>query len=215
MVLLFLGISGSGKDTQAELIASKFGYQVLSTGGIIREQIEAETPIGQQIHAQVAKGDWVDDEVVYDLLSKKLASVDSDDFILTGAVRDANQVGLLDSALHRVGYNLDKVVFFDLSAQEAERRLSGRRYDNEGNMYHIEFNPPPTGLEVHTREDDKPSAIQHRINEFNQTIEPILQEYEARGVLLRVDASPDIQTIHADLVIKLGFSVNDIIADGH
>lgn len=204
MVILFLGISGSGKDTQANLIKQKYGFEVVSTGSLIREEIESGSELGNKIDDIVNDGEWVEDEIVYDLLAKRLDSVDTDDFILTGAVRDIHQVEMLDQALAKIGYVLDKVVLFKLDKATAVERISGRRYDADGNTYHIKYNPAPAGVELETREDDHPEAIENRFDEYEETIAPILKVYRDRGILIELDARPGIEEVEVDVHQHLG-----------
>ncbi len=203
MILLFLGISGSGKDTQASLIADEFGYTVVSTGDLIRDEIEKESELGKALEKVVNEGDWVDDKVVYDLLSKRLDELHGDKFILTGAVRDENQVSMLDEALRKIGYELHKVILLELPDDVAVERLSGRLYDREGNMYHSKFNPPPVDAKVEVREDDQIDAIKSRIQEFHDTVDPIIKAYQSRDILIRIDGDRTVEEINKDIRHKL------------
>jgi adenylate kinase len=180
MIILVLGISGSGKDTQADLLAKDYGFAVVSTGQLVRDEIETGSELGKKMEEIVNNGEWVEDKTVYKLLEKRLEKLHGRDVILTGAVREASQIVLLDEALTNLGDDLDKVILFELSESEAVKRLSGRG-----------------------REDDQPEAIKHRFAEFNESIAPIIAEYQKRGILLKIDAAPSIIEIHQEVVNQL------------
>jgi adenylate kinase len=203
MILLFLGVSGSGKDTQAELLGKEFGFKVVSTGKLLRDEIARGTPLGKRIDDIVNEGNWVDDEITHELLQAKLKETGNHRVILTGAVREVHQVELLDNTLKKLDQNLARVVLFQLSETEAVRRLSGRRLGSDGKTYHLEFNPPPAGMEVTAREDDQPEAIAHRFKEYNESIRDILEAYRRRGLLVEVNADQSISDVHKELKAKL------------
>jgi adenylate kinase len=187
MVLVFIGAAGSGKDTQAEILADKYGFRVISTGQIFRDAVEKRTEEGLEAEKYTSRGDLVPDELVYRMLGKHLGGIDVSMLIFTGAVRSAPQVSLMDDTLAKVNSAVKFAVYFKLSDEEAIKRISGRRYSPAGKMYHVEYKPPKvegiddeTGELLEQRDDDKPEAIAERLSDFHANNDAILDAYRDR-----------------------------------
>lgn len=201
MIILFIGPSGSGKDTQAAMLEDQFGFTSISTGQLLRDELSSGSELGEEIKSYINKGKWAPDEIVYKMVENFISKHNSDNFILTGAIRRHSQISLLDNALKEIDQELNMVIHFELSEETAIERLSKRVIDPKtGNIYHKEFNPPPAGVEVIVREDDKPEAIKSRMNEFNSTFKPILEEYKNREILKTMDASKPIDEINKNII---------------
>lgn len=204
MIYLFIGMPGSGKDTQAELLEEKYGFTVISTGMLFREEMEAQTELGNRIAEKMDGGELIDDQSVMDVLKAKLQRLETENIILTGAVRRHAQIDMLDATLAEVGTKLEGVVVFELAEDAAIERISGRRMTPDGQSYHVVYNPPPEGVELIQREDDKPENVKVRFQEFHKHNQPIIDEYDQRGLLIRVDATPLIDEVHQSVVERLG-----------
>lgn len=186
MVIVIIGPSGSGKDTQADLLVDKYGIPNISTGRIMREEIAAGTGLGEQINEYVSKGKWLPDELAYELLQERVLKPDAaGGFILNGYPRTFKQVALLDKLLAKTGVDLKAVVHFNLDEDELLKRMSKQT------------------TEATARPDMNMEAMRARLDSYNSTIEPILAAYKEKGVLLDIDASPSIEAIHQDIIIKL------------
>lgn len=211
MILLILGPAGSGKDTQAELLVEKFGFTNISTGELFRKEMKEKSIEGGELEAFMNTGQLVPDELVYRILRKHLGKINLDKIILNGAVRTPEQIPMMDETLTQLNQKLDRVIHFDLSLDEALKRLSLRWYSpSNGKTYHEIYNPPKvagvddeTGEPLVKRDDDKEDAIKVRFDEYNRNIEPILKAYEERGILNRINAAPSIDEIHKEVVAKL------------
>ena len=113
MIIVIIGPSGSGKDTQAQLLVDKYNIPNISTGQIMRDEISAGTPLGNQINEYISKGKWLPDDLAVELLRERLSEPDCEKgFLLNGFPRTENQVGLLDELLHEEGKTLSVVVRF-------------------------------------------------------------------------------------------------------
>lgn len=205
----FLGPSGSGKDTQAELLAKLCGYEVIGTGDMFRSEYEKKTKEGMEAYKYWSKGKWVPDELVYDLFGSWIKKYDaSKPWILVQVVRTEPQVKLLDDLLLEYTKNISLVVYFKLSDEVAVERMSLRRYCPKcGRDYHLIYKKPindeicdDDGSKLMIRADDYPEAIKQRLSEFREKTSPILDIYRERGMLVEVDADPSIKIIHKDLV---------------
>lgn len=201
MILLFIGAPGSGKDTQAQIIAEKDGFEVISSGDLLRAEMKTDSEDAKGIKEYYDQGLWVPDHYVYKLLNKKIQQTSNSKIILTGAVRTANQVDLLDDELEKLGMKLDLVVLFELSEEQAVDRLKNRIRDPKtGEIYNKKFKPAPKGLEVTTRNiDADEQAFRTRFQENRKNNNEIVQKYMERNILKRVDASKSITDITEEL----------------
>jgi len=213
MVLLFIGPSGSGKDTQAEFLVDQKGFERVSTGDLMRDISEGEHPIQKLIRKSMDEG-FLADNFVFGLTQIYLANATNENLILSGAVRKESQVELLDFTLFKIGKKLDKVIYFDLSDEEAVKRMSGRLYcPKDGSNYHLIYNPPKKvntcdlcGGPLERREDDNPEAIKARLEEFHKDNEAILEMYEKRGILIKIDASKSIEEVRGEVFQALNLN---------
>lgn len=213
MVLLFLGPPGSGKDTQAELLAAKLGYKVVSTGQVMREEVEKGGELATEAEKFMRQGKWVPDEIVYKLLEQYLKTLETKNIIFTGAVRRASQIPLLDGALKSIDSSLDKVLYFDLPDSEVMNRIANRWFcEKDGTLYNVYYpsrSPKVAGVcdkcggQLVQREDDKPEIVKTRLEEVRKYDQEILDDYERRGLLLRLDASPSVEEIASNVIQKL------------
>lgn len=210
MIILFIGASGSGKDTQANLLKDKMGFKRVSTGDLIRSLIEGENEVKNIVRAEMNKG-FLEDDFVFGILKMYLKNQENENIILSGVVRRYSQISLLDKALNGINKSLGKVLYFELSDIEAEKRMAGRVYCPNCNAnFHTMFNPPKKenicdvcGSELKRRPDDFPEAIKERLKAFHKDNDAIIEEYEKRGILIRIDAAPSIELIHKEVLNKV------------
>lgn len=211
MVLLFLGPSGSGKDTQADILSEEFDFEVISTGELLREISNGNEEMQNRIRKALNEG-FLNDNIVYGLLEIYLKYSKTENIILTGVVRWETQIPKLDSVLENIGKKLDKVVLFNLTDEEVVDRLSGRVTCQKcGEIYHTKFNPPKRagvcdicGGTLVAREDDNPEAIRNRLKAYHVDADEIEAAYKERGILEEIDASNGIEEIHSEVVKLLG-----------
>ncbi len=207
MNVLFLGPSGSGKDTQAELLVEQLGFTRVSTGDLMRDISDGEKDIQKMIRQAMNQG-FLADNFVFGLTEIYLQHIKTEDIILSGSVRKDSQVELLDFTLFKVGKTLDKVIYFDLSDEESIKRMSGRLYCSNCYMnYHKIFNSPKRvdicdncGSRLEQRDDDNTEAIKKRLIDFHKDNTEIIEQYVQRGILIKIDASKSIEEINAELL---------------
>jgi adenylate kinase len=148
------------------------------------------------------RGDLVPDEVIVGMIGQRIDSPEAaDGFILDGFPRTAPQAEALAEKLAELGRELTAVLLVDASDEEVVRRLGGRRTCVEsGHVFHVDFNPPRQdgvcdidGSELIVRDDDKPEVIRHRLEQYHAKTAPLIEHYDARSLLRRIDgaASPD------------------------
>ncbi|WP_457622776.1 adenylate kinase [Persephonella sp.] len=199
--LIFLGPPGAGKGTQAQRLVEEKGFVQLSTGDILREAVKKGTELGKKAKEYMESGKLVPDDLIIAIIEEKLKELEGKDIILDGFPRTIPQAEALDKMLPAVGRTLDKVILFELSDEEILRRLTGRRVDPKtGKVYHIEFNPPPEGVEVIQRDDDKEEVIRKRLDVYHQQTAPLIEYYKNQNKLFVVDASKSPDEVYKELL---------------
>jgi adenylate kinase len=211
-VILVLGPSGSGKDTQIDKLVQKFDYEKIGTGDMFRELYAQKDPDAIEAHQYYSKGIWVPDELVYKLFKKWLKKYDATKkWIFSQVVRTVGQVKRFDNLLQDYEKKIGMVIYFALSKEAAIERMSLRRHCPKcGEEYHLKYVPPKKdgfcdndGEKLEIRKDDHPEAIKQRIKEFENKTKPILDIYKQREILVEIDAAPSIEKIHKVVLKKL------------
>ena len=199
--LIFLGPPGAGKGTQAERLVKEKGFIQLSTGDILREAVKNKTPLGLKAKEYMDKGELVPDDLIIGIIKDKLEQLKDKDIILDGFPRTIPQAEALDKILKEVGRNLDAVILFKIQDELVIERLSGRRVDPKtGKIYHIKYNPPPEGVEVIQRDDDKEEVIKHRLEVYHKQTEPLVEFYKKQNKLVEVDASKSPDEVYNQIL---------------
>jgi adenylate kinase len=195
--LVFLGPPGAGKGTQAARIADESALEHASTGEIFRKAAAAGSELGQTVRSYLDGGKLVPDELTSRVV-EELVLDRVQDYILDGYPRTLPQAQELDRMLQERGEALDGVLCFELPAEEAVRRLTGRLVCTGcGANYHRVFMPPhrddvcdKCGADLAARSDSSEEIVRTRLTEYDAKTEPLVHYYEQRGLLRRIDASP-------------------------
>jgi adenylate kinase len=194
--LVLLGPPGSGKGTQGERLQVDLRLPYYATGDILRAAVRDETELGRTAKEYMDRGDLVPDEVIVGVIAEALDSAAArDGFLLDGFPRTTPQAEALDAKLGELGRAVTAVLLIDVSDDEVVRRLGGRRTCAEnGHVFHVELNPPKEegvcdidGSELITRDDDKPDVIRKRLETYHEKTEPLVDYYDQRSVLRRLD----------------------------
>lgn len=194
--LVLLGPPGSGKGTQGERLNEDLRLPYYATGDILRAAVRDETELGLTAKRYMDAGDLVPDEVIVAVIAEALDSPEArDGFILDGFPRTTPQAEALDAKLAELGRAVTAVLLIDVSDDEVVRRLGGRRTCLEGgHVFHVDFNPPEKdgvcdidGSDLVVRDDDKPEVIRKRLATYHEKTEPLIDYYDHRSVLRRVD----------------------------
>ncbi len=196
MNLVILGSPGSGKGTQAHMLARKHSLMWISTGDILRNAVAEGTELGRKAKSHMDSGELVPDELVIELIRDALETKDrKNGFILDGFPRTLKQAKALGALLDTTGDAIDSVIYLEVSKEEVVRRLSLRRScPNCNRMYNIATDPPADvsrcddcGHELIARSDDQEEVILNRLEVYRKQTFPILDWYESNGKVLRVD----------------------------
>lgn len=205
MRIVFLGPPGSGKGTQAQVVARTLGISQISTGDLLREAADKGTPAGVKAREYMEKGALVPDSIVIDLVRDALS--EKDQYILDGFPRTLEQARTLDHVLREMNLPLDAVINIDVPLEKLVERLSGRLTCPQCNaIYHVLYNPPhkkglcdTCGKELYQRADDTPKAITHRFETYRKQTAPLIQYYKDKGTLITINGTKSIDEISADI----------------
>lgn len=176
-----LGAPGSGKGTQAELLSRTLGVPVISTGEMLRQAVAEGTPLGERVHGTMAAGALVDDELMSEVVRDRLTRADAArGFLLDGYPRTTTQAASLDSLLGDRGEHLDAVVLLEVPESVLVRRVVARR-----------------------REDDGEKVVRERLRIYHEKTEPLVEHYQGRRLLKRIDGNRDIGEVSASILWEL------------
>lgn len=175
--LLLIGPPGAGKGTQAARLAETFAIPAISTGDIFRSNVKEETQLGRQAKAFMDAGDNVPDSLTNALIRDRLEAEDArPGFLLDGYPRTADQVRELDEFLASHGTALDAVIELVADPDVVVERLR-RRAIEQG------------------RSDDDDAVVRHRLEVYREQTAPLVDLYDGRGVLVKIDAIGEVATV--------------------
>lgn len=210
MVIIFLGPPGSGKGTQADLLQEKLGFKYLGTGDLLRARKEKDDFTGNKIAEVIDQGKRVSTPVVFKIWMDTLEQFYQEDvqnFVIDGSPRTILEARMLEKALNWYEWKERKVIFVDVSQAESTDRLLHRRICKEcGEIYPYteEYKKVNTceecGGELTTRKDDNEEGIKQRWDWYRKEVEPVIEFYEEKGVLQRVDGEQTIKEVHNDVL---------------
>ena len=206
--LILFGPPGAGKGTQAERLRHDFELPYIATGDMLRTNVKDQTDLGKQAKKYMDAGELVPDELILAMARDRLGQDDAQDgFILDGFPRTIDQATALDDQLSDMGRRVTAALLLDVPDEEVIRRLSGRRMCvKAGHSYHVEFDPPKhegvcdqDGSRLVQRDDDKPEVIGNRLRVYHEKTKPLVDYYDDRGLMRRVDGTRDPADVHGHI----------------
>lgn len=215
--IILLGAPGAGKGTIAEGIRNAGPFLHVSTGDMLREAVKKGTPIGQKAEGYMKRGELVPDDVIIGIVDDRIAREDARTvFMFDGFPRTLDQAWLLDEMLARYQSKVDYVYLLDAPKDLLIARLTGRRVCRAcGQGYHVVNIPPKRagvcdvcGGELYQRADDSEATILNRLDVYAKQTESLIAYYQAKGVLVRVDAARARQDTVAEVLRTAGSLVN-------
>ncbi len=181
MRLILLGTPGAGKGEQATRLSGKFGIPHISTGELLRREMEEGTPLGRRISVFVDRGELVSDEIIQAILEDRVREADCQSgFILDGFPRNLNQAEFLEEALRRMRAPVDVVLNIEVPDSTVIDRLINRH-----------------------RKDDTPETIRHRLGIYRKVTAPLVDYYEAAGILKRIDGDGSLEEVTQRILTSL------------
>ncbi len=209
MNVILIGAQGSGKGTQADLLANALGLPNVSSGDLFRKEMAEKTELGLKVRTYMDRGELVPDDLTVAMILSRLSMPDcTGGVILDGFPRTAAQVQALDEGLQKIGKQVDLVVYLDVPREELLTRLSGR-YICRANqhVYNVNTHLPKTpgvcdidGSLLYQRPDDTGEAVQRRLNIFFGETIHLLDFYREQGKLVTIDGNQPIEQVQAALV---------------
>ena len=208
-----MGVQGSGKGTQAQLLCKEFDLVHISVGDIFRWNVQYHTKVGALVRRIMAVGELVDDALVESLVQDRLAIHDWNyGFVIDGFPRNDRQAEFFLES-----YDIDSVILLVLPDEEVARRVLARRlcsgcgldYNLIAHRPELEDTCDVCGGKLVLREDDNPEALAARLRDYHAKTRPILELFERKEFVVRVDATQSVADVQAELRSKLGLPLDE------
>ncbi len=214
MRFILFGAPGSGKGTQADMLAREFNLNKVSLGDILRDEVKTNSGLGLKVKQYMDKGDLVPDSIVEQVIIQRL---DGCGFILDGYPRNRNQAETLDNILIKKDTSLDAFIYLDVSQEVIVDRLSQRRVCAKCRAnYHLVSAPSKKhnicdscGADLIQRRDDKPEVIKKRWHLFVEKSRDVFDFYKNKGIFLSVDGNKNKEEVFKQIKEKIKVTKNE------
>ncbi len=213
MNIIIFGPQASGKGTIANKLHGKYGYSIIGTGNLLRNEIKKGTKLGKTIASCIDNGNLVPDELMFEIVKKEIKNARSG-FILDGFPRNMKQAEMLEEFLDDIKKKIDVAIYLNVSNETIMERLSGRIVcENCNENYHTktkELIPKTPGIcdkcgkALTRRVDENPEAVKTRLEWHKEQTEPLREYYEEKNILKIIDSegSPDEVMAKVEKIIK-------------
>jgi len=205
---VIMGVPGSGKSSQAALLAADLDLTHISVGDIFRWNVQSHTKMGAQVRRTMAAGELVGDDLAEAVTADRLTQHDWNyGFIIDGFPRNARQAEFFLES-----YDIDGVIHLELPDSEVRRRVLARRlcsgcgldYNLIQGRPDVEGKCDVCGGDLITREDDTEEALAVRLRDYHDKTDPVLALFRRKEYVLIIDATPDKDTVQQAIRDKLG-----------
>lgn len=209
MFFILLGAPGAGKGTQADIIVKEMSLPHVASGDLFRHALKNETPLGKQAESYMKAGKLVPDEITIKMILERIAQPDcKNGCVFDGFPRTLEQAKALDVALEKENKAIEKAIYIEVPEAALLDRLTGRFVCRTcQSPYHVRNSPPKKeGVcdkcsgELYQRADDKEETIKERLKVYFAQTMPLLEYYEKKGRLLRVNGNQHIDQVGKDIV---------------
>lgn len=204
--LVLIAPPAAGKGTLSNLLSKEYNIPHISTGDLLRKRANVDDEFGIELLCLLQTGELVDDNIVLDLVKKRLSESDCEGgYILDGYPRNLNQANELNNILNEINLPIDYVIYLDINKNIAKERMMGRitcpkcgaiynRHD-ESKLPKIEGICDECGSRLNVRMDDSIQVFERRFEEFTNLTLPVVNFYESTGKLVKVDGTIDTDKI--------------------
>jgi len=215
LFVVFTGAPGCGKGTQARILKDRTGIAHLSTGEMLRQFAQKDTPLGRELKSALERGEFASDEMIIEMVKNRIDEPDcSHGFILDGFPRTLPQAQVLEDMLSEKGVKLDAVLEIQVPDEIIMERILGRYACMKcGAGYHDKFQKPKVwgvcdacgGTEFSRRKDDNRETVENRLVNYRLLTYPTIPFFESRGLLKTVDGTGTIEAVSRKIanVLKL------------
>lgn len=204
-----MGPQGSGKGTQAELLAKKFKLKYIGAGDALRRLAKQKTPFGRKVDLIINKqGKLVPVSWVVELAKKEIKKTTKNQgLIFDGFARLLPEAKTINQTLKKAGRPITAVFLIDISTKETVKRLIRRRQCPNGHLFvsgvtlkKSQKNCPRCGARIFQREDDRPAAIRERLRNYHRRTKPALDYFKKEGLLVKINGEQPVKKVFSDIL---------------
>ena len=184
--IVFLGPPGCGKGTQSKLLVDNNNFTQLSTGDLLRDETsKTDSKLGEKVRNLMESGELVPDEIVIDIIVKKVKEFKKKSLIFDGFPRNLNQAIVLDESLKSVSIRLDNAIFFEINFDILKERIEKRIKESEN---------------INQRKDDNIETLINRIEVYKSSTLPIVDYYDKKVILKKVSGIKKIEEVYEEIL---------------
>ncbi len=208
-VIIFLGPPGSGKGTQARLLSRSLKIPLMGMGDLLRNEINGQTDRGQKIQKAVDSGEMPDWSLVCEIFEEKLNGIQSNRIIFDGIPRNSMQIPDVMDILKRRNASVEKAIFLNVPETVLSQRIQQRFQCAQcGTSYSIKEGETILcnicqGSNFVRRNDDQQEAMKRRFRVYKESILDLIGYYKDNNVLLELDGTLPIDTVHHSILSHL------------
>ena len=211
-IFILIGPPGAGKGTQAKNIANLKDFVLISTGDLLRENVEKKTELGITAKSYMDKGELVPTELVARMIKANIKqNIGRNGFLFDGFPRDLAQNALLSEMLKEFNLDVDKVIYIDVKDEAIHERLTNRRICPKcKKVYHMKYNPPKHGelcddcnLSLIIRDDDKIDVIKKRLEVYHKSTQPLVDYFEKSGRITKINGERTPKEVEGEIISNI------------
>ena len=208
MNILIMGPAGAGKGTMSELILKEYDIPHISTGDMLRENVRNNTELGKTAKSYMEAGKLVPDDVINAMVEDRLQQPDCQKgYLLDGFPRTLVQAEAFSEIADKIGKPVECVIALEVDFEILKDRITGRRICSKcGAIYHVKGHPSKVegvcdecGGELIQRKDDTVEQLKVRMDEYEKSTKPVIDFYEARGVVKHINAAQAKEDVFAGI----------------